>query len=115
MSELTRELSTLFPQFYVVENYFPLTNTVTQLTQSNPLRWGLLFGSKVNDTVYAVTTNPNLATSVGADTAVGLPVNVGSPIMLSYRDWGALVQQAWYATGVYTNVAAWVIEVLLQQ
>ena len=119
MSSLSQALSDLGPLFEVRETFIgPITATEVQLCTKNPLRWALTFGVNppLNVLLFASTIpgNPTQAKGllVAASNASQI-VFVRSP-ELSFRQWGPLVQQAWYGGGVSTQQQNWtVMEVLL--
>ena len=115
MSELTQELSRLAGQWIVEENVFivpaqPGPNV--QLTTQNPTRWALVLAAAAQTgTLVIVTALPG-----GNNAAVnGYQLNVGAPLILSYRDVGGLVQAAWFAIPQLNVYDVVVTEVLLQQ
>lgn len=115
MSQLTRELSALAGQWIVTETAVlvaPQPNPPTLLAVFSPLRWALIFANAlVGSNNWTVSTDP------GPVTGQGLPLAVGQTVLLSYRDYGGLIQQAWFAPpppgAQPVTLTIW--EVLLQQ
>lgn len=120
MSAISEALAPLPQQFYALESQpkGPTAPKTILLAAANPLRWALLIGSPyttpngVHDIGY-VGVSPSLGSLL-----VGLPVSPSSgPILLTFREYGALVQMPWYGFCDSTDgvVTFEVIEVLIQQ
>lgn len=72
------------------ESTVTLTSGVTRIIAANPNR--LALGFSITTTVIAnVSTNANMTLNKGW--AIG---NNQLPFVLTFRDWGAMVQAAWY-------------------
>lgn len=113
MSRLTEELSALAGQWIVRTTYpsVPVGPTPVQIVGYDPLRWGLVISAAQSNTQSA-WPDPAMPPTAGLFDGLNL-----LPVMLAYRDWGGLVQAAWYASnpsGPGTADYA-VIEVVLQQ
>lgn len=116
MSWLSEELADLAGGMYVVERTIILPNAgKVQLCTPNPLRWGLIvvpaLAAGGGLSPWSISTNP----SVGANVGWTQPGSLPSGIQLSYRAWGVLVQQAWYAWNSSTQFTLSVFETLVQQ
>lgn len=113
MSELTQELSALAGQWIVAEarvvcQTFP---TPTQLCVASPLRWALIIGADEQQSAL-------FGIGLAADPSTVGAMFMGQesdPIWLSYRQFGGLVQQAWYGYTAMAGTPLHVIELLLQQ
>lgn len=114
MSELTQELSALAGQWIARQTFVavPVSPSTAQLVTANPLRWALWLG------VDTSSVNGLFTLALSADISATGAMNVGNtnqPILLSYRQWGGLVQQAWFGAGNSGPATINVIELLLQQ
>lgn len=120
MSSISEALGPLPPQFVVIDSRVAtvLSPQWATLCKPNPLRWALLIAAPLVKSSGLV--EPSWV-SIVADTTnpiSGIPLASGQPpVLLTFRDFGALVQQQWYGSSLSTTgVSVWdVIEVLIQQ
>lgn len=120
MSAISEALSPLPPQFNVVESNpaYAGQPTQVQLVAANPLRWALVISAPIdklnqNSVESWVSINPNSVKGF-----VGIKLTASNPsLMLTFRDYGSLVQQAWFGSSATdSGTGGWeVIEVLIQQ
>lgn len=110
MSALTQELSDLAGSWIVHESILsvPTGPNALQVAPADPLRWAILFflgvpGAAANITI---STLANVSVSGG-----GIILSTSQQsLQLSYRHWGALVQQPWYAI---SQAAGTLLDVIL--
>lgn len=120
MSSISEALTALLGQFNIVESVVTpgSANTFVQLCMANPLRWGLVISAPIN-TSNGLPSPAWIRTNQGlAATFAGIPLGQGNGWKeFDFRDFGALVQQAWYgAIQSAVGVGSWhIIEVIIQQ
>lgn len=89
---MREQLAPLAADFVVSQVDIPVGTTPVQILNQDPTRWGLMFGNvNVSPNVY-VGINANLTGQNGF--LINQSVN---PLMVNFRDYGALVQVPWYA------------------
>jgi hypothetical protein len=120
LSSISDALGPLPPQFYVIDTRVAaaLSPAWATLCAPNPLRWGLIIAAplvKASATITPswVSTVPSTVNPIS-----GIAMNSGQqPLMLTFRDFGALVQQSWYGSTLnITGVSTWdITEVFIQQ
>lgn len=119
MSQLSQELSLLFPTWNIVESTaMPVASGGghTQLVQMNPLRWGVIFSLPPNPGSTAWVLIATQTATLDANTGLSIP-DTGGMLEFWYRRHAALCQQAWYAVGMNgtPQLPMTVIEILAQQ
>lgn len=108
---ISQQLMGMLGQFTAKETQFSLSSgpAPTQILQANPLRWGFIVGvaesAGPTSVFFGLTTYQNIQISSGL-----LITNAMPPQQFTFRDWGTLVQQAWYASCTTGNFGIVVIE-----
>lgn len=111
---LAEQLTDLGGQWNVVESTAQGTGAASGqlVVVANPLRFGLVMGI----TGQNISGNTFVTTLQYAAAGTGIILNSSCPsLWLSYREYGALVQQAWYAQTSTIGAIIEVIEILLVQ
>lgn len=91
------------------ETNFPLAANGDLLAPADPNRIGIIFASSGMTTAYVTTRAPGMA-------IWGVPIANNFPALtLLFRDWGSLVQQAFYCSLSFGNANITVIEVRLKE
>lgn len=78
--------------------------TASEVVPANSRRKLLVF-SAANSGTYQVSLRPDVPPGGGLMVAYNTP-----PLIVTARDWGALVTQSWYAIGSVPANSSWVVE-----
>lgn len=120
MSAISEALAPLPEQFVVMESTVAaaLATSPAQLVSANPLRWALIIGAPI--VVNSGQAQPSWAGPNRNTVANGAGIPLGpnqGPLRMDFREYGILVQQAWYGASLnIANTGPWeIIEVLIQQ
>lgn len=111
---LAAQLGELGGQWNVIESSIPVA-TVSPLTlvaPARPLRYGLILA------LDQAGSSSSIAVTTLASNAVGSGIQLGSYggiLMLTYRDFGGLVQVPWYASAPGGTLYLCVLEILMVQ
>jgi hypothetical protein len=100
-------LASLVGDFVIRENHIGTNPTAQKIVGPDPTRWGLILSVSASGDAFVATTDTSISTSGGilvSSTSPGLQIN--------FRDWGALVNLAWFVTQVSPGARATAIEVL---
>lgn len=120
MSSISEAMGPLPPQFVVLNTRIApaLSPAWATLCKPNPLRWALMIAAPL---VKSSGLYEPSWVSIVADTnnsISGISVSQGQPpLLINFRDYGALVQQSWYGSSLSTTgVSVWdITEILIQQ
>lgn len=120
MSSISEALGSLPPQFVVRDTRVAPTVSPTWATlcSPNPLRWALIIAAPLVKSSGLVEPSWVSTVADSNNPISGIPMASGQPpLMITFRDFGILVQQAWYGSSLSaTGASVWdVTEVLIQQ
>ena len=120
MASISQAMGPLPPQFVIKDSRVAaaLSPAWATLCSPNPLRWGLIIAAPLVKSSGTIAPSWVSTIADATNPISGVAVNSGQmPLMITFRDWGALVQQSWYGSSISTTgVSVWdVVEVIIQQ